>query len=120
MTEISQLEQMDKRFDEIRVENHRLKKIVNEFLNCRSVSGQVLEPLYEKAHTRAVKFLKMDIKTVMNGQKLRSLRVNADMTQLELANRMHLNVSTIWRWEKGPESIPPHRQKQLEEIFKED
>lgn len=48
---------------------------------------------------------------------LESARVNAEMTQAEIANIMNVDRSTIRRWEKG-EKIPNYDEsKKLSEVY---
>lgn len=48
---------------------------------------------------------------------LESARVNAEMTQAEIANIMNVDRSTIRRWERG-EKIPNYDEsKKLSEVY---
>jgi transcriptional regulator with XRE-family HTH domain len=52
----------------------------------------------------------------MNGDDLKRKRRELRMTQVELAQALTVNVSTVSRWERGLRSVPAHLALALEAI----
>ncbi|MEG0780172.1 MAG: helix-turn-helix transcriptional regulator [Oscillospiraceae bacterium] len=50
-------------------------------------------------------------------QRLEDLRVDHDMTQVEIARYLHLNRNVYWRYEKGEREIPVWAVIKLAEFY---
>lgn len=48
---------------------------------------------------------------------LKAARVNADMTQKEVAERLEISEQTYINWEKKPSRIRAYRQQELSVLF---
>ena len=49
---------------------------------------------------------------------LKAARVNADLTQLEVANRLHVSPTTVSAWESGQNDIKASDFKQLCDLYR--
>ena len=45
--------------------------------------------------------------TTMQGKELKNWRKNHNLTQMELAQHLHVDRITVWRWEVELRTIPP-------------
>ena len=52
----------------------------------------------------------------MDGDTLKRKRRELRMTQVQLAEVLRVNVTTVSRWERGLRSVPPHLDLALEAI----
>lgn len=53
----------------------------------------------------------------INGKELKKLRIDLDIEQKELAERMGLTSSTLSRWESGRQEIPESHEKLLRYVL---
>jgi hypothetical protein len=72
------------------------------------------QPLHVDGNGRPVVLGEPD---VIDGMWLRTARTASRLTQLELADRLGLNVMTISRWERGVYAIPHWQQPALRALF---
>lgn len=49
---------------------------------------------------------------------LAAARVNAGLTQREVAKKMHVSLTTVVNWERGKNDIPLLKIKALSELYK--
>lgn len=51
-------------------------------------------------------------------RRIRDLREDADKTQIEIANYLHLNRNVYWRYETGEREIPVWAVIQLAQLYR--
>lgn len=55
----------------------------------------------------------------MNGEKLRKVRDDLQLTQAQLAEKLGVSANTVARWERDEMAIPPYLELALKQIESE-
>ena len=55
----------------------------------------------------------------MNAREIRKARARLKLSRFDLAARLNVSESTVWRWERGKQKPTPHFRELLRRVLSE-